>query len=162
MLINGVDIPIEPNADLSFCDLSYTDLSNSNLRGANLRRANLTGTNLSGSILINANLDNAYMGRVDLTNADLSNANIREAYLLEAKLEGAIIPRANFDERGYTFHVKMTKEEVIFIAGCRKFNYTEAFLHWAYPIYPDRNRGNFYVLHCKLYYNVWRGLYGDS
>jgi hypothetical protein len=81
-IINGVEVSIEPWANLFRADLRGADLTEANLRGADLRGADLTEANLRGA---------------DLTEADLRGANLTEANLTEANLTEANLTEANLD-----------------------------------------------------------------
>lgn len=94
MLINDVELKIEPCAYLDYADLRGADLRGANLcytnlRGANLGGADLHDANLHGANLCYANLENADLRGADLENADLHGANLRGANLRGADLHDA-------------------------------------------------------------------------
>ena len=120
----------------------YANLTGAYLTGADLTEADLTGANLRGANLIEANLEGA----------NLRGANLRGANLVEA-----IIPFSSIiDERGYTLHYKVTHDNILFISGCRTFPLEEAIEHWGSPNYPDKRRGQRYLITCKGIYKMWK------
>jgi hypothetical protein len=91
MLINGKEVSIAPEADLSCADLRDADLrgadlSGTSLRGADLSCADLRGANLSGASLRGADLSCANLRGVNLRGVNLRGANLRGVNLSCANL----------------------------------------------------------------------------
>ena len=111
MLINGVDLKIEPRANLSGADLREADLREANLRGADLRGADLREADLRGA---------------NLRGADLRGANLRGADLAIVK---DVIDGGQRQD-GYRFIGWIKNNELQIRAGCRDFTREEAYTHW--------------------------------
>ena len=126
MLINGVEVKIESEANL--CE--------ANLYGANLREANLCGANLCGADLYEADLYGASLCEADLCGANLREADLRGADLRGANLRGANLRGAEgylclgWDPRGYHFRAIQFDNVWHITAGCRNFTLDEARIHW--------------------------------
>ena len=110
---------------------------------------------MEGADLRQANLFKANLFKADLRRANLQGADLRRANLYGADLYGAIVPVAEFDERGHQFCIKADDNEIRFIAGCRNFSYEEAVAHWGAEDYRDRARGDMYLAHVEMYYQWW-------
>ena len=109
--INGKDLTIAPNADLTLArmmnanlvraDLNNADLFSASLNGADLRGANLKdaslmyadlrGANLEGADLRGATLYMTHFGNANLDGADLRGVNMRDAFIEGSTFEGAKI-----------------------------------------------------------------------
>ena len=121
--------------NLTGCDLSHADLT-----WSDLRRANLSNTTFRGATLWAA----------DLRGADLSGADLSGALMGDADLEGAVgVEELSVgDIRGYRLFVQRIDGRNIYTAGCRRFSYEEAMMHWpsihVEHDYPDRERASRY------------------
>jgi Pentapeptide repeats (8 copies) len=81
MIINGAELEIKRDADLSYADLRGADLHDANLHDADLRYAYLRGADLRDADLGYANLRGANLRGANLRGANLRHADLRHADL---------------------------------------------------------------------------------